>query len=98
MRRVRSLNLSPETKQRVLDEMRADLDARLGMTAPPQPAGVEALRHHIDRVTHSGGPKSSHVLNPEARYRICTVCGKPIKADPRGDVLDAAGRCDACAS
>lgn len=27
---------------------------------------------------------------------VCSVCESVVKADPRGDVLDAAGRCDDC--
>lgn len=67
-----------------------------------QPMDYPCREHgHFDCATSPGGSctaeRASRMLNPEARYRICTVCGTPIKADERGDVLDSSGRCDQCA-
>ena len=29
-------------------------------------------------------------------YAHCTVCGRAVERDPRGEVLDSSGRCDEC--
>lgn len=29
-------------------------------------------------------------------HKICSVCGKLVETDERGDVLDSSGRCDTC--
>jgi RNA polymerase-binding transcription factor DksA len=35
-------------------------------------------------------------MNDEKHYVICSVCGKCIETDERGDVLDSSRRCDEC--
>lgn len=34
---------------------------------------------------------------PSAPAKVCTSCGRLVRKDERGDVLDASGRCDQCA-
>jgi hypothetical protein len=33
---------------------------------------------------------------PDKPRKICSVCGRLVATDPRGDVLDSSGRCDEC--
>lgn len=51
-------------------------------------------RHRPENGADSAPP--SHPPR-DGSYKICSVCSKLVPTDPRGDVLDAAGRCDQCA-
>jgi hypothetical protein len=60
------------------------------LLTPVRPASVEGLKAMWERLEEAYALRDNYVA--------CSACGRLVPTDPRGNVLDSAGRCLECQS